>query len=132
MYHNLLFAKHTCAHVLVSWHFIGYLFIYVFIWLHQVLVEACGISFLDQGLNLGPLCWECRVLAAGPPRIMLGFIYHFIFFHSGRSMHNGCIGQDSIIWPSIIYLYNPWLLVTHIVSISTFKNKAVLSSPEVL
>jgi len=31
------------------------------------LVEACGIWFPDQRLNLGPLCWEYGVLATGPP-----------------------------------------------------------------
>ena len=33
----------------------------------QALVAACGISVPAQGLNLGPLLWECRVLATGPP-----------------------------------------------------------------
>ena len=58
--------------------------IYLFIWLHQVLiaacgifslhcsiqeflVTACGIYFPDQGSNRGPLHYECRVLATGPP-----------------------------------------------------------------
>ena len=36
---------------------------YLFIWLWTV---YCG-TFPDQGLNLGPLHWECRVLATGPP-----------------------------------------------------------------
>ena len=40
--------------------------IYLFIWLHQVLVAAYGIWFPDQGLNLGPLHWEPGVLATGP------------------------------------------------------------------
>ena len=31
------------------------------------LVAACGIQFPDQGLNLGPLLWQHRVLATGPP-----------------------------------------------------------------
>ena len=31
------------------------------------LVVICGISFPDQGWNLGPLVWQCRVLVAGPP-----------------------------------------------------------------
>ena len=31
----------------------------------RCLVGACGIYFPDQGLNLGPLHWECRVLATG-------------------------------------------------------------------
>ena len=33
----------------------------------EFLVAACGISFPDQGSNPGPLLWECRVLATGPP-----------------------------------------------------------------
>ena len=31
------------------------------------LVVACGIQFLDQGLNCSPLHWEHGVLATGPP-----------------------------------------------------------------
>ena len=31
------------------------------------LVEARGIQFPDQGLNLGPLHWEHRILATEPP-----------------------------------------------------------------
>ena len=30
-------------------------------------VAACGIQFPDQGLDLGPLHWECGVIAIGPP-----------------------------------------------------------------
>ena len=41
---------------------------YLFIWLCWFLAVACGISFSHQGLNLGPLHWEPRVLATGPPR----------------------------------------------------------------
>ena len=33
----------------------------------QLLSAACGIQFPDQGLNLGPLHWELRVPATGPP-----------------------------------------------------------------
>ena len=59
-----------------------FLNIYLFIWLHQVLVEAHGIfnfhcskwgllayriQFPDQGSNPGALHWELRVLATGPP-----------------------------------------------------------------
>ena len=40
---------------------------YLFIWLCQVLVTACRITFPDQGLNPGSLHWKCRVLATGPP-----------------------------------------------------------------
>ena len=32
-----------------------------------LLVVACEIQFPDQGSNLGPLHWEFRVLATGPP-----------------------------------------------------------------
>ena len=35
------------------------------------LIVACGIWFPDQGLNLGPLHWECRVLATGSPGMSL-------------------------------------------------------------
>ena len=33
----------------------------------ELLAVACGIQFPDQGLNPGPLHWEVRVLATGPP-----------------------------------------------------------------
>ena len=33
-------------------------------WLYHM---ACGIQFSDQGLNLGPLHCERRILATGPP-----------------------------------------------------------------
>ena len=50
-------------------------FFNLFIWLHRILgaargifsVVARGIQFPNQGSNLGPLCWEHRVLATGPP-----------------------------------------------------------------
>ena len=32
-----------------------------------LLVVACGVWFPDQGLNPGPLNWECRVLTTGLP-----------------------------------------------------------------
>ena len=35
--------------------------------LGEFLVAACGILFPGQGLNLGPLHWECGVLATAPP-----------------------------------------------------------------
>ena len=33
----------------------------------SVFIAACGMQFPDQGLNPGPLHWECGVLATGPP-----------------------------------------------------------------
>ena len=53
-----------------------FFFITIF-WLCWVLVAACGIKFHDQGLNPGPLRWECGVLATGQPRESL-----FVFFKS--------------------------------------------------
>ena len=38
----------------------------IFIWLCWVLIAACGI-FPNQGSNPGPLRWEHKVLATGPP-----------------------------------------------------------------
>lgn len=40
----------------------------LFIWLCWFLAVARGISFSQQGLNLGPLQWEPRDLATGSPR----------------------------------------------------------------
>ena len=52
----------------------SFLNLYVFIWLHQVLVAACrifrtrcGIQFSDREPNPGSLYWEHRLLATGPP-----------------------------------------------------------------
>ena len=68
-----------------------YIYLYLFIWLHQVSpvthgiftlaygmqeisgiacelwIVACNIWFPDQGSNPGPLHWECGVSAIGPP-----------------------------------------------------------------
>ena len=33
----------------------------------DILVAPCGIQIRDQGLNLGPLHWEWKVLVTGPP-----------------------------------------------------------------
>ena len=35
----------------------------------ELLTVVCGIQFPDQGLNPGPLHWENRFLATGPPRM---------------------------------------------------------------
>ena len=53
-------------HFFLKFFFNIYLF-YLFIWLFLALATACGIKFPDQGSNPGPLHWEHRVLAAGPP-----------------------------------------------------------------
>ena len=35
--------------------------------MQDLLVVACGVYFPDQGLNPGPLHWELRAPATGPP-----------------------------------------------------------------
>ena len=50
---------------------------YLFIWLHQVLVAACGVYFPDKGSNSGPLYWEHWVLATGPSGKSLGSNFWF-------------------------------------------------------
>ena len=54
--------------------FLKNIYFYVFSWLCWVLAvafepsaAACGVLFPDQRSNLGPLRWEHRVLATGPP-----------------------------------------------------------------
>ena len=42
-------------------------YLFLFIWLHRVLVVAHGNQFPDQGSNPAPLYREHRVLATGPP-----------------------------------------------------------------
>ena len=80
--------------------FLRIIIIYVFIWLHLVLVvahrifcclvdcgpscsEACRILVADQGSNPGPLQWEDKVLATRPPvkspMCLLIFIYIYIY-----------------------------------------------------
>ena len=39
----------------------------LFIWLHRILVVACGLKFPDQRLNSDTLHWELRVLATVTP-----------------------------------------------------------------
>ena len=48
---------------------------YLFFGLHPVLVVACDVWFPDQGLNPGPLHWECGVShwttrEVSPPRAL--------------------------------------------------------------
>ena len=64
--------------VLVSFFFKH--FFCLFIWLCEILVAAWGIQFPDQGLNPGPLHWEHRVLATGPPEKSLIFFLKYSVF----------------------------------------------------
>ena len=56
------------------WKVLVFIYSCLFIWLHWILAVAfrllgvaCGICFPEQGSNLCPLHWECRVLATKPP-----------------------------------------------------------------
>ena len=49
----------------------------------QCLGCTCGIEFLDQGWNPGPLCWEFSVLVTGPPGKSLLILNSKISFPSG-------------------------------------------------
>ena len=44
---------------------------------------TCGIEFLDQGWNPGPLCWEFSVLVTGPPGKSLLILNSKISFPAG-------------------------------------------------
>lgn len=53
---------------------------------HGCLVVACGIYFLEHGLNAGPLRWEHGVLATGlPGKFLLGLFR--IRIKGWRSFH---------------------------------------------
>ena len=39
----------------------------IFVEACRLLAAACRILFSDQGLNPGPVHWECRVLTTGSP-----------------------------------------------------------------
>ena len=47
-----------------------------------MLVAAHGVYFPDQGSNLGPLHWEPKVLATGPPGKSPPCIFYFSVFLS--------------------------------------------------
>ena len=74
--------------------FLIFIFIYLFVsglsYESLILVVACGIWFLDQGLNLGPLHWEHGVLATGLPGKSFGHllkpVLHRIENSSGPSL----------------------------------------------
>ena len=48
----------------------------------ELLVATCGIQLPDQGSNLGPLHWERRVLATGPPgKSLEHFFENYVFIY---------------------------------------------------
>ena len=56
----------------------------------KLLVSACGIQFLDQGSNPGPLHWKRGALTAGPAGKAL-FIYFLM----------ACMSQEKETWASV-------------------------------
>ena len=63
------------------------------------LVVACGLSFPDQGSNLGPLHWELEVLAPGTP----------------------AKSQEDLVYPKLFYFVaEKYLRNTHIISFPNF------------
>ena len=75
------------------------------------LVKACGIEFPDQGSNLWPLHWECRVLATGPAQkpcyhcFLKTLIHHwarsFALFLSNSLLLPGTKGNPPNLGPMI-------------------------------
>ena len=58
----------------------------LFTWLLAILAMACGIEFPDQGWNLGPLHWECKAFATGPPGMSLSIFITYVFVRSSLSL----------------------------------------------
>ena len=54
----------------------------------------CGIQFSDQGWNPARLCWECEVLAAGPPGRSL---YRLVLIPSSADGHSDCFHVLTIV-----------------------------------
>ena len=66
---------------------------------------ACGIWFLSQGLNLGPLYWELRVIASGPPGRSLN-IEFYLGFGNVLTVRATFLKLDTLlllIWPQIVF-----------------------------
>ena len=60
---------------------------------HGVLAAACGIWFLDQGSNQGPLHWECRILPLVTREVLRGSFFNIRLrltpgFPGGRVIKN--------------------------------------------
>ena len=79
---------------------------YLFIWLCQILVAACGIQFPYQGLNPGPLYWEHGVLATGPPGNSCFFLAEIVPW---RSFY-------ILVWKSPFAQYSSFGCASHFLS----------------
>ena len=63
------------------------------------LVGTCGIQFPDQGLNLGALHWECRVLATGPPgksHLAVSYIFSLLLLSTKNPTKCSCNKHDLV------------------------------------
>ena len=68
--------------------------------------QLAGSYFLDQGLNLGPQQWKCRILTTGPPRnslfyfriCILNYLYSKSKFLEWFTEVNGLIGLTEVRW----------------------------------
>ena len=47
-------------------------------WDSSISVVACRIKFPDQGANPGPLLWQHRVSATGPPGKSLKLLLYYL------------------------------------------------------
>ena len=66
---------------------------------------ACGIWFLRQGLNLGPLYWGLRVTASGPPGRSLD-IEFYLGFGNVLTVGATFLKLDTLlllIWPQVVF-----------------------------
>ena len=83
------------------------------------LVAAWELQFPDQGLNLGPLLWEHKVLAAGPPGKfpkMQSFKAEEMITHLCKGLFTlGEIYQDS--FPLRVTFFSIMLLIMPIFSV---------------
>ena len=90
----------------------------MFICLHWVLVTACGIEFPDRESHLGPLPWECGVLATGPSgkSLFLGLKKNYFYLLAMQcgmwnfiKFPNQGMNQNSLHWKhGILTTWPPW------------------------
>ena len=95
--HSCLLFKHWLYCLWNKDRLLYFLKKYLFIWLHWVLVVACGILFPDQRLNPHALRWELRVLASGPSWKSWYFALFWSFFPLTRlQMQNYSLWEDQL------------------------------------
>ena len=78
--------------------------VYLCIWLHRVLIVACGILVPRSGMEPGALHWELRVSATGRPGKSLHFllnnepISYFIHDWIARALRAGIIAYTVLLF----------------------------------